>query len=173
MKLEVGKRYVLRNGEVTEPLEETSDPVHKFAARAKNIVKRTWTESGHWLDGSTDKDLDIVAEYVEPQPQQPLRWVENCVPDKPGIWAYKNGLDETRVAFFDADDIQTCHLQQCCYLGPIPEILPPKRKVVERLWIDYCESHDSKVLFRWFAEGETIQPSGNWVRTDETREREI
>lgn len=108
----------------------------------------------------------------EPQPE-PLRWVENCKPDKPGIWACRCDDGSVVVSEWSESDIVAAELLLTrCYLGPIPEILPPKKKVVQRLWIDYCEPNDGKVLCAWFADGETIQPPGNWIRTDETREVE-
>lgn len=165
MKLEVGKRYVMRNGEVTGALECCENLSGWF-----KDSRNTWREDGLWSSADVTGAYDIVAEYVEPEPQQPLRWVENCKPDKPGIWAV---LENDRQYVRQIDRLDLYGKGTWCYVGPIPEILPPKKKVVQRLWIDYCEPNDGKVLFAWFVDGETFKPEGRWIRTDETREREI
>ena len=124
--------------------------------------------------------LEVGKRYV-PQPQQPLRWVENCKPDKPGIWAYR-GLDGVAVAdILTEKDIVGCSPQTRCYLGPIPEILPPVKKVVERLWMEHLDAVSStgsiSPLTRatyehhWLSDDAKADPS--WIRTNRTREREI
>lgn len=163
-KLVAGKRYVMRNGKVTDPLIIQDHEVFEFIAG-----DRSWSKDGSYWGSDTECELDIVAEYGEPQQQ--LRWVENCVPDKPGIWAmlFKG---EISVQDVNESEVKSGYLAHDtrCYLGPIPEILPPVKKVVERFWISRKESSDGSYYGAWFAK----EPdTGSWIRTDETREREV
>lgn len=60
-----------------------------------------------------------------------------------------------------------------CYLGPIPEILPPKTKRKQRLWIRRIattSASQSEYAERWIEEDNSC--SAGWIRTDETREVE-
>jgi hypothetical protein len=63
MKIEVGKRYLTRNGEITTPLILTSYDSYKFAAEI-NHTRFTWTEDGKFLEGTADHHGDLVEEYV-------------------------------------------------------------------------------------------------------------
>lgn len=111
---------------------------------------------------------------------RPLRWVENCKPDKPGIWAWQftEWNSVTNISgIISANDLAHAASNgvRWCYLGPIPEILPPVKKVVERLWIQLisCEPCDcGRYKEAWIADGETVQPPSDWIRTDCTREVE-
>lgn len=78
MKLEHGKRYVMRNGEITPPVCDlrnhgcpTDDP-YCFGVQVSDRSMRYWTNDGRWQVGDADHKWDIVAEYVEPQPP---KWV--------------------------------------------------------------------------------------------------
>lgn len=107
----------------------------------------------------------------EPQPE-PLRWVENCKPDKPGIWACRCDDGSVVVSEWSESDIVAAELLLTrCYLGPIPEILPPKKKVVQRLWLirgGSCGEGFQAYQEHWLVD----DPVGDyhWIRTDETRE---
>lgn len=110
------------------------------------------------------------------QPQQPLRWQENCKPDKPGIWAVKgNARDYAHLATeSDVRDEQEFSKGTWCYIGPIPVILPPVKKVVERLWVN-ANYEDGTGVLHWQNEsdGDGIPSgAGYWIRTDRTREVE-
>lgn len=99
-----------------------------------------------------------------------LRWVENCKPDKPGIWAR---IDDGKVSVFLCTDAHLAEqtwfdLATRYYLGPIPEILPPKTKVVQRLWV--LPQDGEAGICRWFCDDEPM--AVGWIRTDETREVE-
>lgn len=126
--------------------------------------------------------MDIVSEYIEPkpdEPKQPLRWMENCKPDKPGIWAWKphGGSGSWGLAKLHTEtDIYTAASGvYWCYIGPIPEILPPLKKVTERLWLEVTEYIEGEELCRshWFDDATKPEHSeGDWYKTDRTRERE-
>jgi len=63
MKLEIGKRYLLRDGRVTGPLTDnsTSSEVYLFWCEK---LSRSWTPDGDYLVSiSGDNSCDIVAEY--------------------------------------------------------------------------------------------------------------
>lgn len=183
MKLEVGKRYVLRNGETIGPLSEYGGGEFRFTARDNRGRRLSWRIDGSERIDFGEDEFDIVAEYVEPQPQQPLRWVENCKPDKPGIWAWRYDTSRTtrptKVVDLSEDDCQNCSTNgiEWCYFGPIPEILPPVKKVVERLWLEAMANgiEPQTVLYRmhWCVDDNAKAYPINWIRTDNTREREV
>lgn len=71
IELEVGKRYVTRDGtEYTAPLEQLTDGFRDFVYTATtykmgssiSTATRTWTYGGSWVR-STEHELDLVAEY--------------------------------------------------------------------------------------------------------------
>lgn len=61
MKLEVGKRYVLRNGSVTGPLEATGLNDYPFLSTEPEVV--SWTSDGYEL-AHREGAFDIVSEYA-------------------------------------------------------------------------------------------------------------
>jgi hypothetical protein len=69
MKLEIGKRYRLRNGSTTGPLAYSAS-AHKYPWRCDRRGI-TWEESGRQDSSLGDTAGDIVAEYTEPQPSPP------------------------------------------------------------------------------------------------------
>lgn len=105
---------------------------------------------------------------------EPLRWVENCKPDKPGIWAVRRHDGSAAICDWTEREVEFQSTTNTrCYLGPMPEILPPVMKVVERLWVYSLDGDDDPVFVgRWIAESETVQPARDWIRTDRTREVE-
>ena len=124
------------------------------------------------------EDEPAVSPVTEPkptkpdEPQQPLRWVENCKPDKPGIWAVRRLDGSAAVCDWTEAEIKLQRTNDTrCYLGPIPEILPPLKKVTERLWLEprggglweevWC-ADDNRKGYQW----------PDWIRTDRTREVE-
>lgn len=73
LKLEVGKRYVRRDGDITAPLLPSGDQAFPFCDPCQ---MHTYTAEGMWgLIGTSRHDL--IAEYVEPALQDgriPLDW---------------------------------------------------------------------------------------------------
>lgn len=62
IELEVGKRYVMRNGEVTGELEEQDNPSYPFT---DGDLSWTW-DGGYWTwDDGEDSVYDIIAKYKE------------------------------------------------------------------------------------------------------------
>lgn len=61
MKLEAGKRYVLRNGQVTGPLEVSGLKDYPFISQEPMIL--SWTDCGSELT-HRDSVFDIVSEYA-------------------------------------------------------------------------------------------------------------
>ena len=88
MKLEYGKRYVLRCGAVTEPLKRSiTDHFRLFSATCHggtlitSSIDVSWDDGGRWRDYDSDDPWDIVSEYCEsvcekpaPEPRK-LQWV--------------------------------------------------------------------------------------------------
>ena len=67
MKLEAGKRYKARNGDITEPLEYVEyAETYPYCAKGVGGTKRGWVTNGQWLSGDWDpQDYDLIEEYVE------------------------------------------------------------------------------------------------------------
>jgi len=67
MKLEAGKRYKARNGDITEPLEYVGySATYPYYARGVGGSKRGWAANGQWLAGDWNpQDYDPIEEYVE------------------------------------------------------------------------------------------------------------
>jgi len=67
MKLEAGKRYKARNGDITEPLEYVGySATYPYYARGVGGSKRGWATNGQWLAGDWNpQDYDLIEEYVE------------------------------------------------------------------------------------------------------------
>ncbi len=65
LKLEAGKKYTRRDGQIVGPLEAYS--WHATATYAFHFHGDAWTANGEWFVGSTNY-RDLVSEYVEPEP---------------------------------------------------------------------------------------------------------
>lgn len=148
-------------------------------------IRSDGSEGGieYWDADHPDKTWREVTESVAkaritPPASEPLRWVENTKPDKPGIWAVKGkARDYAHLATeSDVADDREFSTGTWCYLGPIPEILPPKKKVVQRLWLlkvrDIARSNCAEYSEHWLGYDEQPTEDGNWIRTDKTREVE-
>ena len=101
------------------------------------------------------------------------RW-EWTKPYKDGLWWYGSGSRHDCVPLW----IKSIRVSEMggegtgwwAYIGPIPPSpLPPKKKVVETMWI----RPDFNGLYKgeWFADGEAIQPPDKWIKTHEIRNR--
>ena len=82
MKLEYGKRYVMRNGKITGPVKRGVLEDYPFTAENPDYMPVTWTEYGRQsIDTLTDSSADIVSEYCESVCEEPapeakkLQWV--------------------------------------------------------------------------------------------------
>lgn len=63
MKLQLGKRYVRRDGKVTGPLESVGLETYPFFDQLRGL---SYTESGSYYAVGED-DYDLVSEYIEPE----------------------------------------------------------------------------------------------------------
>lgn len=89
MKLEAGKRYVLRNGKVTGPLESTSLSDYPFMSQEPMVI--SWTADGHEL-AHREGIFDIVSEYDERDAKEQACYESLCgvtATDATGIGAPK------------------------------------------------------------------------------------
>lgn len=159
MKLEVGKRYVLRNGKVTGALlRGVTYGKFVFDAYVPSVGTISWDADGMWLGTSGETKFDIIAKYIEPAPEPPvgsrystqyqakvedsqLRW-QWGKPDRAGIWAFAGRdreqpqVDSKRTAMlFSEQAHEGFQPIWCCWIGDLPTILPPKRCVTMRLWL--------------------------------------
>lgn len=70
MKLEIGKRYVLRSGAITGPLEATDDENYPFGSYdAANEYYLVWDADGYYYDNRDESENDIVAAFDEAAPE--------------------------------------------------------------------------------------------------------
>lgn len=64
LRLEIGKRYVNRDGEVTGPLTPTDEDIYAFM---DEVTQLTYTAEGQYVHVSLNPhQRDLVSEYVEP-----------------------------------------------------------------------------------------------------------
>jgi hypothetical protein len=70
MKLEVGKRYVRRDGEITAPLKEYPEANRFFRFRCEKS-NFSWDENGSFQHSSEHK-LDLVSEYIGPEKEKAM-----------------------------------------------------------------------------------------------------
>lgn len=62
MKIEIGKRYVTRDGDKTGPIERVKRPIAGQSMGAMcNGIFRNWTPKGEWANG-LESGLDLIAE---------------------------------------------------------------------------------------------------------------
>lgn len=67
MSIEAGKRYILRNGVITTPLQKSR--ASKYPWMINGV---SWDSEGSFFHHSNDEHpLDIVAEYIAPTPTIP------------------------------------------------------------------------------------------------------
>lgn len=180
--LEVGKRYVLRDGRVTGPLEGTSNADYPLWC---NELATSWTRSGAYSIGFDREPQDIVAEYIEPpaSPPQPSpekpplqwRWMK---PDRAGIWALSYGDEsdvpkEINVVYrFNASHVYATAWR--CHICDLPDISPPSppsppKTVTQYLWANASGSENIAEA-RWFNHGQDVPDY--WQPTNITREVE-
>lgn len=62
MELKVGKRYVLRDGRITGPLENHNSHVYKYRCTKLGL---SWKPNGSWEHDFAENSKDIVTEYKE------------------------------------------------------------------------------------------------------------
>lgn len=77
LQIEAGKFYVTRGGEHMGPVEHNGDLRYPFV-----FGGLTWTADGVWCIGDVD-DLDLVAEWVEPDAVQPAPPAPEATPPIP------------------------------------------------------------------------------------------
>ncbi len=146
------------------------EPVEQFKGKTTGEIQEDWSSVLLFRCR-----LEDHPDYQTPK-VEPLRWVEKTKPDKPGIWARIDyGLIEVACCFASNTEWNDWDLATRCYLGPIPEILPPRKKVVQRLWILHSKqtaTDAAEYLQSWIPEEHEGTLFGNWIRTDETREVE-
>lgn len=148
MKLEVGKKYVCRNGEVVGPIELR--PAHEsitYKFSDPNRGRNDYSQNFWADDGSFNKyngafsPLDIVSEYTEPAPPLQWKWMK---PDRPGIWVFggyhkqnpMEGCGICTTVIQIESPIRDVEIAWYCFLCDIPVISPPeKKKVKKRLYV--------------------------------------
>ena len=67
-RIETGKRYVQRNGEVTPPLKDTGHNSYPLKALMPNYGLSSWQINGKWSNSKKEQPFDLIREHVEPEP---------------------------------------------------------------------------------------------------------
>jgi len=101
MKLEAGKRYLTRDGQVTGPLIQTPNYLHSYEGMVGE-VSLSWLDNGKWLDECTEQRLDLVSEYLatgETTNDIVTKSGSHYVAEGNQVW--KVEADGTRVLVFD------------------------------------------------------------------------
>lgn len=83
MQLELGKRYVQRDGMVTGNIEQSKSFVFPFMAKVGGVV-HSWRESGSYAIDERSHEWDIVSEYA-PDPEVQLTPVNLTADDLEAI----------------------------------------------------------------------------------------
>lgn len=169
VRLELGSRYILRNGYITGSMF-WNDRNSTFPYTDGTLM---WSADGVFCKDH-DSQLTVVAEYLGPEPKKPLRWVSNTIPNKPGIWARLEswGISVNGITDVDLDGDLPMVAGTYCYLGPVPEILP-ERNITQRLWLEPVSNgiEPQTVLYRmhWLADDDKLTMPPNWIKTENTR----
>lgn len=174
MKLEYGKRYVTRGGDVSGPLEQNRGGyIPTEFPFFCNKLCTSFRPDGTNLATPGEEDYnDLVAEFVEPPK---LQWAKSIRPDKPGIWLMKYPGDKCGAACVNVNDGFLFSKGTWCYLGPVPEIAPAKEQVTLRLYLEEIDEDalsPGDALFKkyWLLPDETPDPE--WVETNTYRTEE-
>jgi len=104
------------------------------------------------------------------------RW-KWCKPDRPGVWAFGGWAPGEQSGAWCVIEVDCPNVSESGwwrFLMPLPEILPPKKKTVWRMWVaPYCPVLEQPTAYTpiWCKDGE--RPSEcSAIRTDKTEERE-
>lgn len=74
MKLEYGKRYELRNGYTTDPMQPTGNITYPFSARIVETNQVTdWVADGAWLHSALSKGREYANDVIREIPDAPLQ----------------------------------------------------------------------------------------------------
>lgn len=88
LRLEAGKRYVRRDGQITGPLIARDSEYYPFHEGSSSPF--TWGGNGRY-NGPSDTPLDLIAEYVEPDSSEGWEFFQEGTEY---FWAYpKDGVE--------------------------------------------------------------------------------
>lgn len=141
MKLEVGKKYVCRNGEVVGPLEVREDCQYPFACPVsiRGYKSMSWRPDGRWSVIDDGSEFDIISEYTEPAPPPQWKWM---VPNRAGVWMWGGSRKDERVccevSVVPQSRVATAESEEgyvtgwWCFICDPTQILEPEKKVVKK-----------------------------------------
>ncbi len=96
LKLEVGKRYVRRDGVVTEPLRVCRSLSYPFYNPASSEM---YTDFGNYINETASSPKDLVAEYSQ---------AASPPSDEQVVARFNELVEEQRVAYRFVDEISNC-----------------------------------------------------------------
>jgi len=155
VKIEVGKRYVLRTGWITPPLRTKGHPDgYPFFVDGHGESIKSWGSSGQWFHDGPDNQMDIVAEYIPPQCDRPPQsWIYG-LPNRVGVWLFINtiSLSEckiTRRAIVTAVSEPFSQYAAGCwlFLGTNDQIVCESKGVTKFLYLLKVEKSDTNPYF--------------------------
>jgi hypothetical protein len=150
MIVEVGKTYINRAGSICKVVGRTDLPLRQDSFYSYFPLKdgKENREQSFYVDRfgtnhanslGEDPRYDLIEEYKMPE----LQWVWG-VPDKIGLWACGGhnqietpSLTKCAVNLHIIYSFSGVHYHTAwrCYLGPIPQIAQPKKRVKQTLWM--------------------------------------
>ena len=86
--VQAGKRYNRRGGGVSSII---TDRIEGSSYVFRDIGGMTYTVTGHYLNGGTEHEYDLISEYVEPQEHVEQEPTAASVTDEWGPWIGWNG----------------------------------------------------------------------------------
>ena len=105
IEIQAGKRYVMRNGKITNILHPFPDD--GIDGWTDGVI--AWYKKGNYIFGGTNTDLDIVGEYTEPsKATETEREITRMVKEKgldPAVWCWV-GVDSDGVYAYTNEPTQ-------------------------------------------------------------------
>lgn len=144
IKLEVGKRYVRRDGSISSPVSADPHPSknYKFVTLEGSDNPWFYREDGR-LFSEWEDPLDLVSEHVEPAPEAGVVGVPTVyamVPIAALKWLHGEGPDDDGIWFGDAERVTGSGsywwrtvFRRMCAASPPPPSDPVVQKLVEAL----------------------------------------
>lgn len=178
MKIEAGKRYVLREGSLTGKLVPRANS--KSYCFSCPETSRHWMEDGRYVDDHYERPYDVVREYhdeTNPAPEPVFQW-KWMKPDRNGIWLFpvfsevrhEQPLPDCKYSIHRIEDpelFRLCADCWCCFLCDEPTITAPTA-VKKFLYVHVNPNNATDVITVWVADGQSA--AAGWVYTNICRE---
>ena len=134
MKIEVGKRYVRRDGSVSGVISRNDDPDYPFTDELDD-----YTEGGYFWVSATAHPADLVSEYVEPVKE---------IPGLKGYRVVRYGKVKTGELYVGRGGITTWAMPESLSENyfVVEKIVPTKRTIVFK---ETLTRHGERWILDW------------------------